>query len=123
MRPFAKGPRKRAIELIHGALGHPDEKIVEVDGGASAASGQRYDFIATDSALYVYNPRFPDQTVRFTYRHLANVVARDPRHPGYFEFTDRRSGARFGFDDVTLSKGVLPRYVQDASERHDTSEE
>src|SRR5690349_18664054 len=38
--------------------------VVDVDGGESVVSGNGYDFIVTDAALYVYNPRISDETLR-----------------------------------------------------------
>jgi hypothetical protein len=117
VRPLTKGARKRAVRAVED-LGIPGEEIIEVDGGRSVTSKRRWDFVATDVALYVYDPR-THVTNRFPYDQLAAVWA-DARdnargyYPGNLEFVDRPTAARFAFYDVTLSNGVLPRYVEAA---------
>ena len=49
--------RKNADYLVRVRFGHPDEDIIYADSGKSVASGVRSDLIATDLALYLYDPK------------------------------------------------------------------
>jgi hypothetical protein len=120
VRLFAKGARKRAARAVE-SLGYPDEEIVEVDTGRSVVGNTRRDFIASAVALYVYDPA-TRHTDRFPYSRLAQVLVDDQltdrgRYPGAFGFEDRFTGGRFSFYEVTVSNGMLPRYVRDALDR------
>ena len=119
VRRFDKSVRKRAERLIYETLGLDDETIIEVDRGWSDRGGDRYEFIATDAALYFYDPRSPGLAVRFSYDDLVNVKPLPEHFTGELRFLDRTGGI-YAFNRVTLSKGALPRYVRDASKRAHT---
>ena len=120
VRLFAKSGRKRAEHMIHETLGVNDEIIIEVDRGWGDGGGDRYDFIATDAALYVYDRRSPGVAVRFSYDDLVSVKPTREHFTGEFRFMDG-TGGLYAFNRVTRSKGALPRYVRDASERAHSS--
>jgi hypothetical protein len=121
MRLRGKRSRERSADhLVHSRFGRPDERVVYVARGTGAASGQSYQLIATDVALYVYDTR-ERRARRYAYDELVRVdIGEDrtfPRYAGYIEFTDRRTGTLFGFDDLSLTKGALARFVKEAAER------
>ena len=121
MRKRGRRSRERSADyLVHVRFAHPDERVVYVDRGTDVASGQLFELIATDVALYVYDAR-EREARRFGYDELANVEAGEvrthPRYVGYIEFTDERTGTRFRFDDVQLTKGALARFVKGSSDR------
>jgi hypothetical protein len=120
VRLFAKSARKRAERIIYKTLGSDDETIIEVDRGWADGGGDRYEFIATDAALYVYDPRSPGLAVRFTYDDLTSVKPLREHPTGEFRFMDTTGGI-YAFNRVTLSKGALPLYVKDASKRAHSS--
>ena len=121
MRRRGKRSRERSADhLVHVQFGRPDERVVYVDRGARAASGHRYELIATDLALYVYDAGAREAR-RFGYDELSDVAIRAvstfPRYSGRLEFTDRRTDTHLAFDDVPLTKGALARFVKAASDR------
>jgi hypothetical protein len=120
VRLFGKSVRKRAERMIYETLGLNDEIIVEVDRGWGDGGGDRYDFIATDVALYVYDPRSPGVAVRFSYDDVVSVKPLRDHFTGEFRFMDD-TGGLYAFNRVTRSKGALPRYVSDASRRAHSS--
>ena len=118
---LAKRSGKRNAEyLVRVRFGHADEEIIYVDSGKSVVTGIRYDLIATGLALYVYQPKSREAR-RFQYTELCDVRAGDvtkfPRYYGNIEFTDGRTATPFGFDDTSLTKGALGRFVKVASDR------
>jgi hypothetical protein len=116
--PFA---RRRAAHLVHTRLGHPEETVIEIDGGIEikiengTAPQRKFNLIATDAALYVYPIVAPDRVRRYTYWQLRKVYAEPWRRVdcmGFFVFADRR------FWSVLRSRGRLPNYVKEAAQAH-----
>jgi hypothetical protein len=115
-------------------FGFPDERVVEVDHGVNVLDESNRvtrgpcDLIATDAALYIYS-NGSEGPNRFSYDEIAGVYVPSQRlrlPAGLFGFANLKPGVyRPGpddvrtargelhlFEEVTRSRGRLPRYVR-----------